>query len=138
MKQLCRTEFSKPSLIKRITRKCKAGRCFYDSVKRWLSFAKIKCKLLAKGYYYGVRIGGGSSFGKKAKKWCSKDCAKEGGDPEFTKDPSHSVDKQFDLDKLERGINNDDLLEDFLRDFDADDYENDYDPDEECDDKDDN
>nr|QNH72499.1 toxin candidate TRINITY_DN16820_c0_g2_i1 [Isarachnanthus nocturnus] len=122
MYQLCSTEFSKASLIARITKKCEHGSCSSDRVKRRLRFAQMKCYGIAYLYHKGVRAGGYFSFGKKAKKWCSKDCAKEGGDPEFTKDPRNSVDKQFDLDKLEHDINNDDLFEDFLRDFDPDDY----------------
>ena len=120
--------------MKRLISKCK--NCPPKRIKGMINFAKAKCNNVAQAYFFGVRGLGRTSFMTKAQGWCS-DCAKEGGDPVLTKDSSKSVDKQFDMNKLQRGskISDDDVYEEFFRDFNPDDYENDYNSDEEFDNK---
>nr|QNH72512.1 toxin candidate TRINITY_DN6453_c0_g1_i1 [Isarachnanthus nocturnus] len=95
--------------------------CASEHAKRFLLSKQTKCKIVAFAYFSGVSVFGAPHFRDKAADWCDAGCAEEGGNPETTKDPKKSVDKQYNLKKLKHGTTiTDDGLESLQNDSEED------------------
>nr|QNH72506.1 toxin candidate TRINITY_DN2382_c0_g1_i1 [Pachycerianthus borealis] len=75
--------------------------CTAVQQKRWFFTGETKCNIAAGSFYYAVLYFGGQYHGVDSKKWCELPCAKNSGDPAYTKEAGQTMEDLVDWEALE-------------------------------------